>query len=775
MSSLYVGAIEEYWENEGFPRSEAVTPRQGGTRQQTFDAYEASVDWGHEEHARRALRVFESLLRRLDRESRKFGSDGLEPSVLEELREAFDRDGYQLDDKLRIRSRLGAAGPPRQEAGVPHDARNITQVTRKRLFRQLVDKGVKWYGDVDEIDFLRRLYELEALPSEDIRFSNAEEDIRQHRYNNYDWEEDWIYNDDRFGLRDGTDEVLLRFLAEMLHPEVRSDEAEVAHLAEHIDEAVRRDGYAFVPVADISGYPIYGARGLAGADSGHSDAESRRSAEADRRGLPVQQVTDVFWGLPEADRDAVGSFAATSRTRSGEEAAEEDTQAGDLPAPRGEYAAVQSAARGHRKDYAMDRVRMKEGGQADIFAATHKATGVRVALKRRRSHRETPAARMRREIEVAQDLNPHPHYVPILDANPSEGWLIMPMAQGTAEDHRDRLQNPAALLDLVNALIDVLHAAHTHGWLHRDVKPSNILLLDDRWRLGDWGVVRRPRGQTTKADRTRTEVGTDGFAAPELFIDAHQATAAADIYGVGRVIAWALTDEHPEMNVPLLPAPGPWRNIVRRATARDPRNRPQTAAELRQLVQDQLAEPELPTREEAERLLALALTGSRESLEAFLSLIADHPEDPDLYIDTLTQLKPETAAEVLIELPADAARLLEAMSNHASTPRRRNQFAEANRATLWLQRVSAFAASRGAWNLLDEAARTMCTWDAIWNQYRAQDRIAAWLRTLQGEPALLLAGAFEEHPDCAKHFAGLLGLTDLDPKIGKAIWKATNA
>ncbi len=774
MSSLYVGAIEEYWENEGFTRSDSVTPRQGGARQQTFDAYEASVDWGHEEHVRRALRVFERLLRRLDRESRKFGGDGLEPSVLEELREAFDRDGYQLDDQLRV-SRTSDDGPSWiREPAVPRDARKITQVTRKRLFRQLADTGVKWYGDMDEIDFLRRLYDLEALPSEDARFSNAEGDIRQHRYNNYDWEEDWIYIDDRFGLRDGTDDVLLRFLAEMLHPEVRSDDGEVARIAEQIDQAVRRDGYVFAPVADISDYPIYGARGLFGTENQTSDAESRRSPEDDRRGLPAHEIAESFRGAPGGRRDTVGGFASAPKTPNPEEASDQKTRAGELPAPSGEYAAVQGAARGHRKDYAMDRVRMKEGGQADIFAATHKATGVRVALKRRRSHRETPAARMRREIDVAQDLNAHPHYVPILDANPSEGWLVMPMAQGTADDERERLRNPTVLLDLVNALIDVLDAAHRHGWLHRDVKPSNILLLDGHWRLGDWGVVRRPRGQTTKVDRTRTEVGTDGFAAPELFIDAHQATAAADIYGVGRVIAWALTDDQPEMNVPLLPAPGPWRNIVRKATAREPHRRPQTATSLRQLVQEQLAKPQLPTREEAERLLALSLNGGREHLETFLSFTADHPEDPDLYIHTLTKLKPETAAEALINLPADAIRILEAMSSHASTSGRRIQYAEANRATLWLQRIAAFAAARCAWNLLDEAARTMCIWDSIWNQYRAQDHIAAWLRTLQGEATLLAAAALEEHPGCAAHFVGLLGDGALDPKIRESIRKANH-
>ncbi|MEU8984354.1 hypothetical protein [Streptomyces sp. NPDC048309] len=81
MSTLYVAAIEEYWQNEGFAPSETATPRRGGVRQQAFDAYEASVDWSDEEHARRAMRVFGSLLRRVDRERRKSGAGGLEPSA----------------------------------------------------------------------------------------------------------------------------------------------------------------------------------------------------------------------------------------------------------------------------------------------------------------------------------------------------------------------------------------------------------------------------------------------------------------------------------------------------------------------------------------------------------------------------------------------------------------------------------------------------------------------------------------------------------------------
>ncbi|MGW6021258.1 AbiJ-related protein [Streptomyces sp. NPDC055214] len=816
MTNLYVAAIAEYWESENFARSEIAAPRQGGARQQTFDAYEASVDWDNEEHTHRALRVFETLLRRLDRESRKLGANGIDPSELEELREVLNRDGYLLDEDLRVQPAPTAADPGRRATSIPADAQHISQVTRKRLFKYLKNREVQWFGDLDEIAFLSRLYALEELPSSDVRFDDAEDDITQHRYNNYDWENDWIFIDDRFGLRNGPDVVLLRFLSEMVHPEVRSDDAEAALLAELVDSMVRRDGYAFVPVADISGYPVYGARRLteAAADVAPSGGPSRYTP---RPGASeFERMATAIWGRPGADSEPDQSDpdhqetevdAAPSRYTPRPGASElermltaawgrpgansepdqsspddqeteaavpgQDTRAGDLPGPLGVYAAVQGVARGQRKDYALERLPMKVGGQAEVFEATHKATGVRVAFKRRLSWRETPAARMRREIEVARDLNSHPNYVPILDANPVEGWLVMPLAECTAEDRREQLKDPPKLRELVDALLNVLEVAHdaqTDGWMHRDVKPSNILLLDGRWRLGDWGVVRRPRGQTT-SDRTRAEVGTDGFAAPELFINAHDATPAADIYGVGRVIAWALTGVVPVMTQRLLPAAGPWREIVRAATVRDPHSRPQTTAALRRLIQEKLAGPVLTPAERGESLLSNAHSGDPELLDSFLSFTADHPEDQDLYIGVLTQLKPETAAEGLMRLPAEAELLVEALSSHASAQQRRIQFTEAHRAILWLQRVSAFAASAGSWDLMDETARAMCVWDSTWDQYRPRDVIAAWLLTLRGEAAVLMASALEDHPISAFHFRTLLDQQALAPQIRAAIGK----
>ncbi|MFE2690154.1 AbiJ-related protein [Streptomyces mirabilis] len=614
----------------------------------------------------------------------------------------------------------------------PHDIRagegkraRITEVTRMRIFDTLRLQNVDWSGRLEESEFLKRIFDLDALESYDSRFATAEGDVYQHRVNNDDWEPDWVFTDERFGLGRGPDAVLLRFLSEMLHPVVRTDAEELRQLLELFNTLLARDGYALGPVDSISGYPIYGGRRI-----------------------PVQ-ARPVIPGPAQLTRNSASA-----------------AKGGAL----NPYDLVRAQARGDRKDYRLDRLPMEEGGQAQVFRAVHKPTDAEVAFKRRSSERETPAARMRREIEISQLLGQHPHYMPILDSNPEDGWLVMPMAQATAEDRRDDLKDPAQLRALVEALLAVLELAHAHDWLHRDVKPSNILLLESRWTLADWGIVRRPRGQTTKAGRTRFEIGTEGFAAPELFVAAHEATAAADIYGIGRVISWALTGKYPQMNVPLLPDPGPWRNITRIATHPDPGQRSQSIQDLRDLINRELTEPAEPPTEQAKRLWERTRAGDPAAVTALLELITDHPEDHELYVRTLTALSAEQAGPWLSRNPQASDRLFKAMADHADgRGTRRVQFAEAARAAIWLHTIANFAAAKDDWDLLDESARTMCTWDAAWDQWSAQDRIAPWLRSLSGQAAQLVAAVLHDHPRSARHFSGLAQDGTVDLRIRAAI------
>ncbi len=89
----------------------------------------------------------------------------------------------------------------------------ITQVTRRDIVDAILAERVNWSGRLEEPEFLSRLFDLGALPSTDNRFSDAAGDIWQHRINNlFDWDDDWVFYDQRFNLMNSDDDIFLRFL-----------------------------------------------------------------------------------------------------------------------------------------------------------------------------------------------------------------------------------------------------------------------------------------------------------------------------------------------------------------------------------------------------------------------------------------------------------------------------------------------------------------------------------------------------------------------------------
>jgi hypothetical protein len=136
----------------------------------------------------------------------------------------------------------------------------ISEVTRRDIIDYIIAKQIAWWGRMEEIPFLSRLYDLEKLPSLDSRFQTASRDIWQHRINNYDWGNEWIFYDDRFNILRGNDLEFVRFICEMLHPVVRSDESEVLKIATEFNRLLNRDGWELFQQGDISSRPIYGAK-----------------------------------------------------------------------------------------------------------------------------------------------------------------------------------------------------------------------------------------------------------------------------------------------------------------------------------------------------------------------------------------------------------------------------------------------------------------------------------------------------------------------------------
>ena len=136
----------------------------------------------------------------------------------------------------------------------------ITNITRRDIFDTLTVEGVNWNGRLEETDFLSRLYDLSKIPSTDGRFNDANGDIWQHRVNNNDWEDNWVFSDSRFNLLNCDDASFLQFLCEMLHPIVRNDTTQVSRLHQMFNEYLSNDNFELVEKTRISERPIFVGR-----------------------------------------------------------------------------------------------------------------------------------------------------------------------------------------------------------------------------------------------------------------------------------------------------------------------------------------------------------------------------------------------------------------------------------------------------------------------------------------------------------------------------------
>lgn len=167
----------------------------------------------------------------------------------------------------------------------------ITREIRKNIFDGLTLDEVSWSGKLDDVDFLSRLYDLEALPSTDNRYRTASGDICQHRVNNWDWDDDWIFTDKRFALLTCPDEVFLAFLVETLRPVVRPELEEARKLASHYNDQLKAAGWELVEAERIAGRPRFEPKPLS--------SSGKRSIA---RGREVSKALDASWMAQEISR-----------------------------------------------------------------------------------------------------------------------------------------------------------------------------------------------------------------------------------------------------------------------------------------------------------------------------------------------------------------------------------------------------------------------------------------------------------------------------------------
>ena len=230
------------------------------------------------------------------------------------------------------------------------------------------------------------------------------------------------------------------------------------------------------------------------------------------------------------------------------------------------------------------------GGMGVVVRAHDTQLDRPVAIKALRPELATAAAAQRflREAQTLATLH-HPHIVPIHDYGSAQGidFYIMEFLEG--DTVADRLaRGPLPLREvrqLAEGLLDALAAAHRHGVIHRDVKPSNVFLVGGRAVLTDFGVAKsrtRPGEALTGAGQ---RVGTPEYMAPEQAAGG-EVTPRSDVYSAGMVLYESLTRrEWPLVDVPERAnwsgVPPELRPVLQRALAWTPGDRWADAGEFR--------------------------------------------------------------------------------------------------------------------------------------------------------------------------------------------------
>lgn len=182
----------------------------------------------------------------------------------------------------------------------------ITPLTRRDIVDAMALEKVSWNGRLEETEFLSRLFDLGSLPSDDSRFKDAAGDIWQHRVNNFDWDDDWVFYDPRFALMTGDDEAFLRFLCEIIHPVVRTDATEIERIHQMFNQYLRVDGFELVEKGRMSGRPIYAGRyvGVVGTPGIAAARDALIGADA---GYVAQQISRMEAAVANDPGLAIGT------------------------------------------------------------------------------------------------------------------------------------------------------------------------------------------------------------------------------------------------------------------------------------------------------------------------------------------------------------------------------------------------------------------------------------------------------------------------------------
>jgi serine/threonine protein kinase len=241
-----------------------------------------------------------------------------------------------------------------------------------------------------------------------------------------------------------------------------------------------------------------------------------------------------------------------------------------------------------------------QGGIAEIYRGRQESLGRDVAIKILSANLVTDAdivRRFERESMVIARLN-HPNIVHVIDKGKAGGryYFVMEFVDGTSL--REVIDSPrvnlATKLDMLVQVCKGLEYAHKNGVIHRDIKPTNILIdKNGNAKVADFGIAQMvgvPEGDMTSSD---VIMGTLSYMSPEQKTSSTNVDQTTDIYALGVILYEILTGRKPMGHFKLPTEVNPeiprgFDTIALKCLAQEPKDRFQTAVELKDAILNEM-------------------------------------------------------------------------------------------------------------------------------------------------------------------------------------------
>jgi len=436
-----------------------------------------------------------------------------------------------------------------------------------------------YYGRLEEIEFLERLYDLEKMKSNDPRHENAKGDIIRHTINNNDFPYCWVFQDERFSLQKGDDEIFLRFICEIFHPMVRNEKGEWRKFFNKVNDLLRIDGYELYVRQYISGREVYSYRffGVGVVDKMDKNAISdlidefksgliAKATSGDMSEKDYKRCRDILMQVPEL-KEHIPSFIKSNHTASDFRSymqAQDSHYAGRRALINTQMSELTKCLEKENDPFMKLHEYEKEeqlgnGGYGTVHKYHNVYLDMDFAVKiyepvfASSDEQAEGEKRFFREAKMLFSLN-NIHIARIYDAGRTDDgkpYIRMEYIKGyTLEELKEKEGNMTFSRSaiVIHHILSGLKHAHDYGMIHRDLRPRNVMYSEPErmFKIIDFGVSAfLDTDNHTKLTKTGEHIAGGVFIDPILQQNPKLKDPRSDIYSVGAIWYYLLCGKAP--------------------------------------------------------------------------------------------------------------------------------------------------------------------------------------------------------------------------------------